>query len=160
MKKLILICALATASLSGCAEMTGTGGVGSGDYTAQQARQAQQVQTGLVEAVRLVTINTSNNATNASGAGVGALLGGLLGNQVGNGTGKIIASMVGGLGGGIVGSAAQQKLTNIKGIEIAVKMDNGQTIAVSQAVDDEIFHVGDRVKVVSSGWGGVSRVTH
>ena len=44
-----------------------------------------------------------------------------------------------------------------KGVEITVRMDNGQTIAVTQEDTGEVFTVGERVRVLSGG--GATRVT-
>jgi outer membrane lipoprotein SlyB len=151
----------ATALTAGCAGSYGTGGgVGSGDYTSQQARQSQDVQLGTVISTRAVTINTTTNTSQTAGTGIGALLGGLAGNQVGNGTGKTIATVLGALGGGMAGNAVEHQISNQSGIEITVKLDNGQLKAISQAVDGETFRAGDRVQVIGSMWGGVARVTH
>ncbi|BBP00384.1 glycine zipper 2TM domain-containing protein [Sulfuriferula nivalis] len=162
LKKSIAVFALltATALTAGCASTYGTNGVGSGDYNSQQARQSQDVQLGTVLSTRAVNINTTTNTSQTAGAGIGALLGGLAGNQVGNGTGKTIATVLGALGGGVAGNAVEHQISNQRGIEITVKLDNGQLRAISQAVDGETFRVGDHVQVIGGMWGGVMRVTH
>jgi outer membrane lipoprotein SlyB len=161
LKKSIAVFALltTTALTAGCAGTYGTNGVGSGDYSSQQARQSQDVQLGVVVSTRAVTINTSTNTSQTAGAGLGALLGGLAGSQIGNGNGKTAATVLGAFGGGVAGNAVEHQISNQRGIEITVKLDNGQLKAISQAVDAEVFQVGDHVQVIGSGWG-VTRVTH
>jgi len=48
-------------------------------------------------------------------------------------------------------------VTRQKGVEITVKLDSGRLIAITQAAD-EVFRVGDRVRVLSGG--GTTRVSH
>jgi outer membrane lipoprotein SlyB len=72
----------------------------------------------------------------------------------------MIATVLGALGGGVAGNAAERQISNQRGIEITVKLDNGQLRAISQAVDGETFRVGDHVQVIGGMWGGVARVTH
>ena len=56
----------------------------------------------------------------------------------------------------IAGAVTEQAVTKQKGLELTVRLDNGQYIAVTQAAD-ETFVVGDAVKILGSG--GTSRVT-
>ena len=51
--------------------------------------------------------------------------------------------------GGAIGSAVQGS-RNTAGVEITVRLDNGQTIAVVQPGDIRDFREGDRVRVVGS----------
>jgi len=48
--------------------------------------------------------------------------------------------------------------TRQQAMEITIKMDNGQLIAIVQEGDPLAFRSGDRVRIISSG--GESRVTH
>jgi len=57
----------------------------------------------------------------------------------------------------VAGSAIEGKVTSKQGLEITVKLDNGQLIAVTQEADEQ-FHPGERVRVLSGG--GTTRVTH
>ena len=59
--------------------------------------------------------------------------------------------------GGIAGAAAEEGLTRKDGIEVTVKLDSGNLIAVVQEADEQ-FSPGDKVRIVESG--GVARVTH
>lgn len=145
----ILLAALSAVTLTGCpASLSG------GAYSREQARQAQEVQMGRVEAVREVTIEGTKSAI---GPATGAIVGGVAGSNIGKGKGAIVGTTLGAVAGGIAGAAIEEGVTRQKGYEITVKLDNGRTIAVTQAADEE-FRPGDRVRVLTGG--GVTRVTH
>ena len=72
--------------------------------------------------------------------------------------GSAVAAAVGAIAGGLAGAAAEEGITKNSGLELVVKLDNGQTIAVVQAVDaNTTFQPGDRVRVLSGQ--GVTRVS-
>lgn len=133
----------------GCA-----GGLGSKDYSRDQARVAQDVQMGVVESVRAVNIEGTKTPV---GAGAGAVVGGVAGSTVGGGRGSIVGATVGAVLGGLGGAAAEEAVTRQGGVEITVKLDSGQLLAITQAADEE-FRIGDRVRVLSGG--GTTRVSH
>jgi outer membrane lipoprotein SlyB len=58
--------------------------------------------------------------------------------------------------GALAGHAAEGKLTKFNGVEITVKLDNGEVIAVVQEAD-VMFSVEDRVRVLT-GRDGTTRV--
>ena len=66
-------------------------------------------------------------------------------------------NMVGAVVGGVAGSAVEEGVTRKTGLEITVRLDNGQLTSVVQEAD-EVFRAGDRVRLLS-GAGG-TRVTH
>lgn len=146
--KLVALSVLATLILGGCAS-----GLGSNDYSRNQARSVQQVQTGVVVDVRNVNIEGTKTPI---GAGAGAVVGGLAGSQLGRGNGSIAGAVLGAVAGGLAGSAVEEGVTRQKGLEITVRLDSGRTIAVTQGAD-EYFRPGDRVRVLSEG--GTTRVT-
>ena len=133
----------------GCAS-----GLGSKDYSRDQARVAQDVQMGVVESVRAVNIEGTKTPV---GAGAGAVVGGVAGSTVGGGRGSIVGATVGAVLGGLGGAAAEEAVTRQGGVEITVKLDSGQLLAITQAADEE-FRIGDRVRVLSGG--GTTRVSH
>lgn len=133
----------------GCAS-----GLGSKDYSRDQARVAQDVQMGVVESVRAVNIEGTKTPV---GAGAGAVVGGVAGSTVGGGRGSIVGATVGAVLGGLGGAAAEEAVTRQSGVEITVKLDSGQLLAITQAADEE-FRIGDRVRVLSGG--GTTRVSH
>jgi outer membrane lipoprotein SlyB len=135
--------------LAGCASSR------SGDvYSRDQARREMVVRTGVIESVREVTMEGTK-----SGAGTfaGAAVGGVAGSTVGGGKGHIVGAILGAVAGGIAGSAVEEHVTKKNALEITVKLDGGQLIAVVQEMG-EYFHPGERVRVLSGS--GSSRVTH
>ena len=68
-------------------------------------------------------------------------------------------AVIGAVAGGMAGAAIEEGVTRTQGVEITVKMDNGQNIAIVQALSpNERFSVGDRVRVIHSGQ--TARVAH
>lgn len=149
MKKLMLICAIL--ALSGCVTTPNSGNV----YKANEAQNEQTVRMATVDSVRDIMIDKG-----ASGVGKisGAALGGLAaGANVGKGNGSAAAAVVGAIAGGILGDNIENGLTNKKGFEITVKLDNGELRAIIQDAD-EVFKSGERVRLISNG--RTTRVTH
>jgi outer membrane lipoprotein SlyB len=50
--------------------------------------------------------------------------------------------------GGLLGAAAEQGMTRQEGVEITVRLDNGELRAIVQTAD-EPFKPGDRVRLLS-----------
>ena len=50
--------------------------------------------------------------------------------------------------GGVAGQAIEEKTSRKDGLEITIRLDNGQIIAVTQEAD-ESFRAGERVRVLS-----------
>jgi outer membrane lipoprotein SlyB len=124
-------------------------------YSRDQARTEQSVRMGTVEAVRDVQIEGTKSGI---GAVAGGVTGGIAASTIGHGTGSAVAAAVGAIAGGLAGAAAEEGLTGSSGLEITVKLDSGQTIAVVQANDaNTTFQPGDRVRVLSGQ--GVTRVS-
>jgi outer membrane lipoprotein SlyB len=141
---------VASAVLSGCAS-TSSGSV----YSGGQARQEQTVRMGVVESVRQVSIEGSKSGV---GAVAGGMVGGVAGSNIGGGSrGSAIGSILGAVAGGVAGNAIEQGTTKKQGLEITVKLDNGELRAITQEAD-EAFRPGERVRLLSGG--GVTRVTH
>jgi outer membrane lipoprotein SlyB len=150
MKHSILATALIAATLlAGCAaSQSGSA------YERRQARQEMSVRLGVVESVRRVTVEgTKSPVGSVAGAGVGAIAG----SNIGRGRGSTAGAIVGAVVGGVAGSAIEEQVTSKDGLEITVKLDNGQLIAVTQEAD-EAFHPGERVRVLKGS--GATRVTH
>ena len=134
--------------LAGCASSK------SGDvYTRDQARREMTVRTGVIESVREVTMEGTR-----SGAGTfaGGAVGGVAGSHVGGGRGQIVGAILGAVAGGVAGSAIEGNVTQKTALEITVKLDSGQLIAVVQEMG-EVFHPGQRVRILSGS--GSTRVT-
>jgi outer membrane lipoprotein SlyB len=145
----LAVAVAASAFATGCANSS-SGSV----YSDTQTRGEQTVRMGVVESVRQVTIEGSRSGV---GALAGAAVGGVAGSNVGGGTGSTVASILGAVAGGLAGNAIEQGTTKKQGLEITVKLDNGELRAVTQEAD-EGFKPGERVRLLSGG--GVTRVTH
>jgi outer membrane lipoprotein SlyB len=145
----IALIAASTLLLAGC-----PAGLGGKDYSRNQARTVQEVQMGVVESVREVNIEGTKTPV---GAGAGAVVGGVAGSTVGSGRGSVVGATVGAVLGGLGGAATEEAVTRQKGVEITVKLDSGRMLAITQAAD-EVFQVGDRVRVLSGDW--TTRVSH
>jgi outer membrane lipoprotein SlyB len=116
-------------------------------YSRSEARKVQTVQYGTVEYLRPVQIEGTKTPV---GAGAGAAVGGIAGSSVGSGKGAAVASVVGAVAGGVAGAAAEEQVTKRQGVEITVRLNSGQTIAVVQEVAPGVsFRVGDRVRVLT-----------
>ncbi len=141
--------AASLAVLAGCANHSAS----SSTYTYGQAQQEQIVRYGTVVSVRPVTIQTDKS----SGVGMvaGAAVGGVAGSTIGGGTGRILSSMGGAILGGLAGNAIENATTKTNGIEVTVRLDNGETRVIAQAADVPLSS-GQRVQVISGG--GPTRV--
>ncbi len=138
-KRMVLLLALVSLIAVGCAPSM------SGDsYTRGAARQVQTVEEGEVIYVREVMIEGTKTGF---GTLAGGALGYALGRTVGGGSGKQIAKTAGAVGGAMAGSVVEEKATQQKGLEITVKLDNGEVIAIVQAAD-VYFDEGDLVRVL------------
>ena len=126
----------------------------SGVYKARQTGTEQVVRMAVVESVREVIINRGETGV---GQTAGAVVGGVAGSTVGDGKGSVIGAVVGAVAGGLVGQAMERQGNQVRGLEITVRLDDGQLRAITQEAD-EMFRPGDRVRLVS-GRGG-TRVTH
>ena len=150
MKRTSTIIALTLITLvTGCASP----GRGGGSYSREQARREQTVRMGYVESVREVKLEGTRSGL---GAATGAVAGGVAGSTIGHNRGSALAAIAGAVIGGVAGQAVEQHATARQGVEITVKLDNGQMVAIMQEAD-ETFRPGDRVRILSDG--ATSRVT-
>jgi outer membrane lipoprotein SlyB len=152
MKNSLLLVALLTQfGLAGCAsDLSGE------SYSRSEARTVQRVEYGTIEQLRPVKIEGTKTPI---GSGAGALVGGIAGSSVGGKkTGQVMA-VIGAVAGGMAGAAIEEGVTRTTGVEITVKMQNGRTIAIVQALSpNERFSVGERVRVIYGGQN--TRVAH
>lgn len=149
--RIIVVAMLALGLLSaGCTTTSPSGKV----YTREQTRQEQVVRMGTVESVREVTIEGTQTGV---GTAAGAAVGGIGGSTIGHDKGAAIAAVLGAVAGGVAGKMAEEGVTRKDGLEITVRMESGQLIAITQEADEQ-FAPGDRVRILSGG--GVTRVAH
>ncbi|TAL95488.1 MAG: glycine zipper 2TM domain-containing protein [Paraburkholderia sp.] len=140
--------------MTGCAYNSSSADV----YTASQAQREETVRLGTVDSVRAVKISSNNGQPSGLGAIGGGALGAVAGSTIGGGKGSILTGIVGGLVGAVAGNAVENGTAVRDGVEITVRLDNGDLRAITQSATGEIFRAGERVRLLSSG--GVTRVTH
>ena len=144
---LVAVVAL-SAMLAGCASSK------SGDvYSREEALREQSVRLATVESVRPVRIQGTRSGI---GAAAGGVVGGVAGSGVGHGKGATIAGVLGAVGGGVAGQALEEGTTRRSGVEITVRLQNGELRAIVQEETDK-FVPGQRVRLLTSG--GVTRVS-
>lgn len=149
MPQRLLLSLLAAALLAGCASSK------SGDvYSRDQARQEMTVRTGVVESVREVTMEGTKSG---AGSAAGAVVGGVAGSTVGRGKGAIVGAVIGAVAGAVAGNAIEEGATKKQALEITVRLDGGQMVAVVQEGAPGEFRSGDQVRILSGR--GESRVT-
>ncbi|ALD97385.1 MULTISPECIES: glycine zipper 2TM domain-containing protein [Pseudomonas] len=150
--------ALLVASFTAMALMMGgcTSNLTGDSYSRDEARTVQTVRMGTIESLRPVKIEGTKTPI---GGAAGAVVGGVGGSAIGGGRGSIVAAVIGAVAGGLLGSATEEGLTRTQGVEITVREDDGSMRAyVQQVQENEIFRVGERVRIMSVN--GTSRVTH
>lgn len=149
MRKFVVLGAL-IALLSGCATQR------SGDvYSRDEALREQTVRVATVESVRPVTIQGTRSGI---GAAAGGVVGGVTGTGLGRGRGEVIGGVLGGVAGGVAGQAIEEGTTRRNGVEVTVRLPNGELRAIVQEATDDIFKPGEKVRLITSG--GVTRVAH
>ncbi|WP_347554988.1 hypothetical protein [Robbsia sp. KACC 23696] len=138
--------------MQGCS----TNGASADSYTVSQAQREQTVRLATVETVRAVQIRAGE--TTGLGAIGGGAVGAVAGSAIGGGRGSLLTGILGGIGGLVAGNAIERGVGNKQGVEITVRLDNGDLRAITQAASGETFAAGQRVRLLTSG--GVTRVTH
>ncbi|MBB6341302.1 outer membrane lipoprotein SlyB [Pseudomonas fluvialis] len=154
MRKSVVLLATMTSVgllLGGCqSSLTGD------SYSRDEARQVQTVRMGTIESLRPVKIEGTKTPI---GSVAGAAVGGIGGSAIGGGKGSYVAAIIGAVAGGLIGAATEEGLTRAQGVEITVREDDGSLRAYVQEVqENEIFRVGERVRIMSVN--GTSRVAH
>ncbi|MFO7189600.1 MAG: glycine zipper 2TM domain-containing protein [Pseudomonadota bacterium] len=144
-----LVTLVAALTLAGCASST-SGSV----YSREETRREATVRMGTLESVRHVTIEGTKTPV---GTIAGGAVGGIAGSSIGSGRGSTIGAVLGAVAGGLLGSAAEEGVTRKPGVELTVRLDNGELRTVVQEAD-ETFNVGERVRLITQG--GVTRVSH
>jgi outer membrane lipoprotein SlyB len=135
---------VAAVLVSGCVDS------GQNRYSYNDVGKTSVVQFGTVLAVRPIDITGQNTG---AGAIAGGAAGGLAGNQFGHGGGKAGATLAGALVGLAAGAIAEQALSDRKGLEYTIVLENGKTVTIAQehSEKDRVFAAGERVMVQASG---------
>jgi outer membrane lipoprotein SlyB len=137
-------------SLGGCATRSASGS----SYPRYETRTAYDVEYGEVVATRIVEIEGDASYIGVWG---GAEVGRAAGSTVADGDTGRVARALGGVAGAVAGEAIEKKITAEDGLEITVRLDSSNTIAVVQE-QDVLFSPGDRVRVLF-GPRGSTRIT-
>ena len=145
----VAVLSVSAAMLAGCANNNASGSV----YSYGQAQQEQIVRYGTVVSVRSITIQ--KDRTSGAGVVAGGALGGVAASSIGGGRGNVLATIGGGLLGAALGNTVENQMGKTAGLEITVRLDNGETRVIAQAADTPIAS-GQRVRLVSGG--GPTRV--
>ncbi len=142
---------LSAVLLQGCAYRSHADNV----YADADTQRAHSITMATVTAVRVVTIERAPTGVGgAAGAHVGLALGGFAGK--GYGQGSFVGSVLASVAGDLAGQAIESRVARLPGLEISMRLDDGQQISLVQAAD-EPFKKGDRVRVLSAE--GRSRVS-
>jgi outer membrane lipoprotein SlyB len=116
-------------------------------YTREEAQKAMSFRWGTVETTRPVIIEGDRSA---KGQVAGAVIGGAAGYGVTDSRTRALTSAVGAVAGAIAGQMAEEKMTRAQGLEITLKLDDGQHVVIVQEVENvDEFTPGNRVKVIS-----------
>ncbi|MDO6705764.1 glycine zipper 2TM domain-containing protein [Photobacterium sp. 1_MG-2023] len=144
MKYLLLPLCIAALIISGCSSNPY-----GNTYGRSQAQQVQQVKYGTIIQIDPVSIEGEQNVV---GTLAGAAIGGILGSKIGGGSGSDIAAIGGGVLGGYAGNKASQNLSESNGVNLTIRLDSGETIAIVQKADPNmLFSVGQKVRVNITG---------
>lgn len=149
-RPLSVLCIAVVLGATGCARSL------SGDtYSREEAQRAMSFREGTIIAVRMVKLEGTNSSV---GTGAGAVAGGVAGSGIGGGRGAVVGAVLGAVVGGIAGAAAEEVYTRDDAWEITLRLDRGDSMVVVQAVGNDVFKPGERIRVLQSG--GRTRVTH
>lgn len=135
--------------IAGCANKSASSNV----YSYGQTQREQIVRMGTVVSTRAIVIQ--NEQSSGVGTLAGGALGGVAGSTIGGGRGQVLATIGGALLGGIAGNAVENQTGKTQGLEVTVRLDNGETRVIAQAADIQ-FTSGQRVRLLSGN--GPTRV--
>lgn len=130
-------------------------------YGSNEVRRVENVQTGHVIAIRNVVTQDNSQTNTIIGTGAGASIGGIIGaTAMGKGKGRAVDGALMALVGGIAGNQVNNYLSKGDGVEIVVKLDAGNVVAITQGADDDsrALHVGDAVMLLQGGNARVVRM--
>ena len=123
-------------------------------YSRNEAMKAWTVSNGEVVDIKPVLIDGTQSALGTAGGGY---IGYEVGHSLGHGNGSDIAGAVGAVAGATAGRAVERTATRQDGLQITVRLDGGDTVAIVQSADVG-FSAGERVRVLRRG-NGEARVT-
>ncbi len=131
-----------------------TGNIGADKYETSSVGKINTAAEGVIINVRTVRVATSDGVV---GKVAGGVAGGIAGSTIGGGTGSALATVGGVVLGGILGDKAQESLSAQDAYEYIVKLNNGNTITLTQGTDVEL-KVGQKVYVLDANSGHRARI--
>ncbi|WP_414664366.1 outer membrane lipoprotein [Horticoccus sp. 23ND18S-11] len=112
-----------------------------------QANVLQRAELGTVTSVREVNIEGQKGQLGLYGGGlVGAAAA-----SGGRGVGGAVVQATGAVVGAVAGQAVEEVATRKRAQEISIRLDDGNTVTVTQEVSTGLFMDGDRVRVINGG---------
>lgn len=151
MRKTFIVIGIVALFASGCANTQPSART----YTYSQAQRSEAMTTATVIGLQSVNIMPDNQS--GVGTAVGAIAGGGIGHTIGGGVGNVIATALGAIAGGVAGSAVEKQVMQKSGYNIALRLDDGRTMTVTQ-MDDVQLAVGQKVIVTYNYSTGIYRV--
>lgn len=143
MKKIvsILVLLVAALGLSGC-------NVGGGNL--RHANEVSIVKRGVVTGLQPVTLaGTATGIGAASGAAVGTAIGANIG---GDWKTRLVGALVGQVAGAVAGNAVEKKVTETNGVEVTIKLDDGNEVAIPKRNEEVAgITIGSRVRITTRG---------
>src|SRR5687768_8846592 len=112
-----------------------------------QANVLQRAELGTVTSVREVNIEGQKGQ-------IGLYGGGLVGAAAasgGRGVGGAVVQATGAVVGAVAGQAVEEAVTRKRAQEITIRLDDGNTVTVTQDSSTGLFMDGDRVRVINGG---------
>ena len=128
-------------------------------YAQSDVNQAMIVKPGVISSIKQVEIN-NDGVGNGLGVVLGTVAGGVAGSKVGGGKGRAIATAAGAVAGGVIGGLAGNTIDSRYGVEVVVKLDNGNSVATVLPANGSLsaLGVGQLVNVIYSG-GRISNIS-
>ena len=149
MKK-IAVAVLMALGMVGCANQDIYGG---DVYSSEQSKEARSISYGTIVSTRPVKIQADNPGV--IGSIGGGAIGGIAASGIGGGTGQAIASAIGAVAGAVIGSKIEEKASQVNGLEMVIRKDNGKEIVVVQKNEPNLVP-GARVRIVGGSRLNVS----
>lgn len=149
MKK-IAVTVLMALGMVGCANQDIYGG---DVYSFEQAKEARSISYGTIVSTRPVRIQADNQGV--IGTVGGGAIGGVAASGIGGGTGQVLASAIGAVAGAVIGNKIEEKASQVNGLEMVIRKDDGREIVVVQKAEPNLVP-GARVRIVGGSRLNVS----
>lgn len=125
--------------LGGCAK-----NVDQGVYTPDDVGGIDKVERGVIVSARPVAIQGNKVGV---GVGAGSVGGAIGGSMIGQGKASALAAIAGAVIGGVAGMAAEEGITQQKGMEYIIEKDGGKLVTLVQGADSTLAP-GQRVLIL------------